>query len=69
MTTLLMTFGLILLAMALLSAGLIFGGKPMRGGSCCDKADPEKGCAGCEKRGDAGRRSSGKQPDPAPAQR
>ncbi|MDR1278834.1 MAG: hypothetical protein LBK02_08790 [Treponema sp.] len=54
MATLLITFGVILVVVGLMSVGVIFGRKPISGGSCCDKAGPDAGCAGCEKNGKNG---------------
>jgi hypothetical protein len=51
MATLLITFGIILVVVGLMSIGVIFGRKPISGGSCCDKAGMNGECAGCEKNG------------------
>ncbi|MDR2210210.1 MAG: hypothetical protein LBO65_01890 [Spirochaetaceae bacterium] len=53
MAAVMISFGIILVVMVLMSMGLFFGRRPLSGGSCGGE-DPA-GCAGCEKYGkDAG---------------
>jgi hypothetical protein len=49
MVTVIITFGIILFVVFIMSIGLILGRKPISGGSCCDGARQNAECAGCEK--------------------
>jgi hypothetical protein len=49
MVTTLITFGIILLVVLMMSIGVILGRKPISGGTCGGKPDLKTGCAGCEK--------------------
>jgi hypothetical protein len=60
MATLLITFGVILLAVLFMAVGVVFGRKPLSGG-CCDKGDGKTDCAVCEKQGENGSPCPGPQ--------
>jgi hypothetical protein len=58
MATLLISFGLVLLAVLFMAVGVVFGRKPLSGG-CGEDGAQKDDCAGCEKYGK-------KNPSPCP---
>jgi hypothetical protein len=54
MATVLVSFGLILCVVLIMSVGVLFGRKPLSGGSCGNGEDRKPECAECEKYGQNG---------------
>jgi hypothetical protein len=48
LTTLLISFGIILFVVLIMAVGVIFGRRPLAGG-CCDDKERKADCAGCVK--------------------
>jgi hypothetical protein len=54
METVLISFGIILFVVLIMSVGVLFGRKPLSEGSCCNGEGQKTECADCEKYGKAG---------------
>jgi hypothetical protein len=55
MVSLLITWGIIVFVVFIMSIGVIFGRKPLSEGSCHDGSGMNAKCAGCEKHETGGR--------------